>query len=765
DVVRLVTAGTLTEDVLLDARRHNYLSVAVLEANHIGLAWADLSTGDFFTQDILSSELMNTLSRLDIAEIILSSTQAQDDTFKTLKNIYPEKITLLPDARFAYLNAKERIEKFFEVQSIAAFGAFTRAETISAGVLLDYIALTQKCEMTSLKTPQKQDQSHFMEIDANTRKSLELFYSQSMEKSAKSLLKVMDKTVSNGGARLFCEYLATPQINPTIINDRLDGVDYFLKNKQTRSKLRELLKKLPDSDRSLSRISFGRGGPRDLGAIRDTLLLIPFVQNLFLREQMPPIIQSVLSDISDLTQLAHTLKSALQPDKLPIKTSDGNFVASGYNPALDDLRQLNENAKDVFDQMQARYVELTGINTLKITSNTLLGHFIEITSKNVQTIFDHPEWGFIHRQSLLNNVRFVTVELTEKENQLRTAKEQIQDIEEKVFAELSEQILSRAQDLLSSSKSLYILDILSGFAELAESKNYCRPVVDNSYSFEIEGGRHPVVEEALLSQHQTFSANDCILNEQKGNLWLLTGPNMAGKSTFLRQNALIAIMAQIGSFVPATRAHIGVVDKLFSRVGASDDLSKGQSTFMVEMIETSNILNHATNRSLVILDEIGRGTATFDGLSIAWSVVEYLHDHNACRTLFATHYHELTALNEKLKNLSLHQMLVKDWDGKVVFMHTVAQGAVDKSYGIHVGKLAGLPHPVVKRAEQILKKLEVQNAHTTTIVDDLPLFSAVLNQEQKEKSQAEEYLDSINPDDLTPKQALETLYELKKLSN
>ena len=765
DVVRLVTSGTLTEDVLLDAKKHNYLCVAVLEGSHLGLAWADLSTGDFYTQDVEANDLMNTLARLQVAEIIIASGQSDNPVFTPLHDTQEEKISLLPDARFSYLNAKERIEKVFQVQTIDSFGAFTRPEVIASGVLLDYIALTQKCDMASLKTPQRQTKSEIMEIDANTRKSLELFYPLSADRSAKSLHKVMDKTVTSSGGRLFCEYLAAPQIDPVLINNRLDGVEYFLKNKPVRTKIRELLKTLPDIDRSLSRLALGRGGPKDLGALRDALLLLPFVQNIFLRENLPQIMQTAIHELPDFSYLAQKLKKAISPDSLPLLVRDGNFVASGYNTALDDLRQLDKDAETVFKRMQADYIEKTGISALKIVSNTLIGHFIEVNSKYAQPLLDDPSLGFIHRQTMLNCVRFTTVELTEKENQLRTAKEQIQAIEEKIFAELAQEVISRSKEILQASKSLALIDILEAFAELAENKNYCRPVVDNSLVFEIQGGRHPVVEDALQSQHLTFAANDCVLNEDRGTLWLLTGPNMAGKSTFLRQNALIAIMAQIGSFVPATSAHIGVVDKIFSRVGASDDLSRGQSTFMVEMVETANILNHATNKSLVILDEIGRGTATFDGLSIAWSVVEYLHDHNACRTLFATHYHELTALKEKLSHMSLHQMMIKDWDGKVIFLHTVGDGAIDRSYGIHVGKLAGLPAAVVKRAEQILKKLEVQNTHTTSIVDDLPLFSAVLQQEEASKSETEEYLSTINPDDLTPKQALEVLYELKKKIN
>ncbi len=761
EVTRLVTAGTLTEDVLLEAKRHNYLLVAVLEGANVGLAWADMSTGDFYTQAVALSSLENTLARLEPVEIIIASGQGENQGFNNALKTFYQKVSTLPEARFAYLNSKERLERTYGVRSIEAFGAFTRAETIAAGVLLDYFNLTQKSDVCNLKIPVRQIENELMQIDASTRRSLELFYSLSGDRASKSLHRVMDKTITNAGGRLFAEYLASPQTDVEIINQRLNGVQFFVDHSDVREKIRTLFKDMPDIDRALSRLSLGRGGPRDLDALKTALLLLPKIQNALLALDLPTHIKNAFDGLLDFSSLATTLDEALG-DKLPLLVRDGGFIAKGYHAGLDELRNFNENSKKVIADMQARYIEKTQIPTLKILSNNLLGYFVEVNTKFAAPLLNNPELGFIHRQTMVSTIRFTTVELSELETKLRGAGEKIQAFEEQIFADLLGLVMNRSNDLLITSRAAADLDVSSALAQLAVEYNYCHPIVDNSYTFEVQGGRHPVVEEALKRQHQSFSSNDCLLNETS-NLWLLTGPNMAGKSTFLRQNALIAIMAQMGSFVPATRAHIGVVDKVFSRVGASDDLSRGQSTFMVEMVETATILNHSTNKSLVILDEIGRGTATFDGLSIAWAVVEYLHDHNQCRTIFATHYHELTALKSKLDRLSLHQMLIKEWNGDVVFLHSVGEGAVDKSYGIHVGKLAGLPAVVVKRAEQILDKLEAQNTHTTSIVDDLPLFSTVMKEEQTHASKVEEMLSLINPDTMSPKDALNTLYDLKAL--
>lgn len=762
DVIRLVTPGTLTEDVLLESDQHNYLLVAFQDATHIGLAWADMSTGDFYTQSISSDAFLTTLSRLRPGEIIVSDSMETKEEFEKPLQEYKEILTVLPSVRFSYLNSKERLEKAFSVLTIDSFGSFSRAEITAAGTLLDYIYLTQKGGIPNLKKPTRLNEDRLMEIDASTRRSLELFQSLSGDRNGKSLFSVMNQTVTHAGARLFSDFLSSPITDIDEINMRLECVDYFTKEHEIRTKVREKLKVLPDLDRSLSRLIVGRGGPRDLATIRDTLKIIPEFRVLFAHSLLPETLTYYLEEMGCHDELVDTLQQALSVD-LPLLSRDGDFIAKGYHQGLDELRNLKDHSRKLLADMQAKYISMTGITTLKITYNNILGYFIEVPSRHSEKLLQ-PETGFIHRQTMVNNVRFTTQELMDLESKLHSSADKALELELSLFEDLLNMVKNRIEEIRRASYALAFYDVMSGLGELAVQNNYCRPVVDNSVVFEIEKGRHPVVEESLKTQHLLFEPNDCQLNDEKGQLWLLTGPNMAGKSTFLRQNALIAIMAQIGSFVPAQSAHIGVVDKVFSRVGASDDLARGQSTFMVEMVETATILNQSSERSLVILDEIGRGTATFDGLSIAWAVVEYLHDKIKCRTIFATHYHELTALKERLAHLSLHTMMIKEWQGEVIFLHTVGEGSVDKSYGIHVGKLAGLPPVVIKRAEQILKSLENEKIKVQTIADDLPLFSAVLNKEEPEISPLEKELMFINPDMLSPKEALDILYRLKELS-
>ena len=461
--------------------------------------------------------------------------------------------------------------------------------------------------------------------------------------------------------------------------------------------------------------------------------------------------------------LADKLFQALQDD-LPLFARDGKFIRDGYSPALDNLRKMADNGREMLDDLQKKYASETGIEQLKIKENSLIGNFIEVANKFADVMMQNPK--FIHRQSTTVCVRFTTAELNELDSNIRSASERAVIMEQEIFADLVRTTMIEAKDLVQTASALAELDVAAALAELAEEYDYCRPIVDDGTDFEIIEGRHPIVESALRRTNDgTFVSNDCCLDSEHSRIWLLTGPNMAGKSTFLRQNAIIAIMAQMGSYVPAKSAHIGIVNKLFSRVGASDDLAKGYSTFMVEMLETATILNQADKHSLVILDEIGRGTATFDGLSIAWAVVEHLHNVNCCRSLFATHYHELTALAGKLPNLSLHCMKTKEFNENVVFLHEVVEGASDRSYGIHVGKLAGLPPSVIKRANEVLAGLEKSNQNKIIMNEnnDLPLFSFAVREEQRKTSAAEEKLMKIDPDNLTAKEALDTIYELKEL--
>lgn len=761
DIIRLVTPGTLSEDILLDSKKHNYLLVAVNDGAQMGMVWADMSTGDFFAEVVPVQKFISVLARLTPAEIVLPDYLVSHPELKRPLMEYQDKLTIFPDAKFSYMNAKERLEKQFGVQTLEAFGAFTRAELTAGGVLVDYLTLTQKGDSFHLKNPVRLTQESMMEIDPATRRSLELFYSLSGDRRAQSLYNVMDKTLTNPGARLFAEYLSAPLTNAAKINNRLDAVGFFLEDFDTRGKVRELFKDFPDIDRAISRLSLGRGGPRELQSLRDALKKVPYFYNCLMKCILPELLTDCLNDFGKYDVLVDKLERALA-DTVPLLARDGNFIRSGYHTQLDELRSVQGNEANEVKKLTQKYINQTGISSLKINNNSIIGHYIEVPARFAPQIMQDTALGFIHRQTLVNNVRYVTVELTQLDNRIRGSHEQILEIELGIFQEFVTEIMNLSEQILKTSRALAIVDVMSSLAELAQEKNYVRPVVDDSLAFNIQSGRHPVVEESLKKSRVNFAPNDCCLGDSKGRLWLLTGPNMAGKSTFLRQNALIAIMAQMGSFVPANAAHIGIVDKVFSRVGASDDLARGQSTFMVEMVETSTILNQATEKSLVILDEIGRGTATFDGLSIAWAVAEYLHDQNRCRALFATHYHELVALKETLSELTLHTMKIKEWNDEVVFLHTVAEGSVDKSYGIHVGKLAGLPKAVLKRAEQILASLESEKQKTKTLADDLPLFSSVLHKEaEPEKSPVEKELMFINPDAMTPRDALDVLYKLK----
>ena len=792
DVVRLITPGTLTEDALLDARAHNYLAaLAQVKSdaqNEFGLAWLDVSTGDFQIQPVGKNGLAAAMARLNPGELLISERAWQD--IDVMEALAPWKSTLsiLPTPRFDSDNARKRLEKMYAVGTMDAFGAFSRAETAAAGALVDYVELTQKGKLPRLRPPQRLAQGAVMEIDAATRRNLELTQTLNGEKRG-SLLSVMDRTVTGAGARLLSARLSAPLTDPVAINARFDAVAFFVNATPARQRVREALSACPDVERALSRITLGRGGPRDLAAVRDGLAQGPVLRaavNDLAKGLLPP-----PPDIAaDLAALGHheaivdRLMRALAPE-LPLLARDGGFIAVGYDAALDELRGLRDESRKLIAGLQAKYIEASGIAVLKIRHNNVLGYYIETPAKQGERLMEDIRAGgaaavFIHRQSMANAMRFTTVELSELEDRIRSAADKALALELNLFTDLVGENLARVTDIGAAAAAMAALDVVSALAHLAVDCDYVRPVVDDSTAFEITAGRHPVVEGVLKAQAQSFVANGCNLNDDAnqdgpksvrgGRLWLITGPNMAGKSTFLRQNALIALMAQTGSFVPAAAAHIGVIDRLFSRVGAADDLARGRSTFMVEMVETAAILNQATARSFVILDEIGRGTATFDGLSIAWASLEYLHDVNGCRALFATHYHELTGLTARLAQLAPHSMRVKEWQGDVVFLHEVTPGAADRSYGIHVGRLAGLPPAVVARAEDVLAILEKgdQASAATKLADDLPLFAAQ-NRSQaqispsKGPSPVETALAEVVPDALTPRDALETLYRLKAL--
>ena len=774
-VIRLVTAGTLTEENLLDSRRNNFLLSLAKTGDMLGVSWLDLSTGDFFLEEIgLKNKpeavvVSSLLSRLSPVEILVSDRYLQSPKLFEVFNEYRKKLSVLPEARFNFENARRNLLNLFKVETLDAYGNFSRAEITAAGVLMDYVETTQKGQMPRVEKPVKIYERQVMEIDGATRRSLELLESSSGDRG-NSLLSVLDRTVTGAGARMLAGRIASPLVDTKEIGERLNVVEFFLNEEFIRDDVRALLKACPDIERAVSRLSLERGGPRDLAAIKTTLAAVPRLKNILsgassqnMVSELPEAVARIAGRMGHHENLVDELERALA-DELPLLARDGGFIREGYYPPLDEIRRVKNNSQQIILQLQEKYAAATDIPNLKIKYNNLIGYFVEVPAKFATRMLENKD--FIHRQSVLNAVRFTTVELTEIENEIRGAGEKLLATELELFNKLVTEVRIAADDISRTAKALAELDVGAALADLAAEKNYCRPEIDDSFCFDVEDGRHPVVEASLAREHGgAFVGNDCRLGGDYSNIWLITGPNMAGKSTFLRQNAIIAVMAQIGSFVPAKRARIGVVNKLFSRVGASDDLARGRSTFMVEMVETASILNRADERSLVILDEIGRGTATFDGLSIAWAVVEHLHEVNRCRALFATHYHELTSLVGKLHKMSLHCMKIKEFNDEVIFLHEVIDGAADRSYGIHVAKLAGLPPVVLKRAEQVLSSLEndKKNANIKELADDLPLFSS-LKKEEKKPSAVDAALAEICPDNLTPREALDELYRLKALS-
>ena len=780
DVVRLVTPGTLTEDTLLDARRNNYL-LAIARARlssvgteaRFGLAWIDMSTGEFRITECDRVMLAAEIARLEPGEILISDALNTDIDLIPLWRELPAVTPLGRDV-FDSATAERRLTSFFAVATSDGFGALTRLEITAAAAAVTYIERTQIGQRPPLSPPLREAIASTMAIDQATRGNLELMRTLSGERRG-SLLDCIDRTVTSAGSRLLAQRLSAPLTDVNAIARRLDAVACFVGDVAARAETRSRLAAAPDLARALTRIALQRGGPRDLAAIRDGIAAAhELARALATIKDAPDEIAEALGLCRKVdATLADELARALG-DELPLIKRDGGFVREGYAAALDENRALRDESRRVIAALQARYSDETGVKALKIKHNNVLGYFVEVTALNADRMMQPPlNATFIHRQTLAGQVRFTSTELGELEAKIASAADRALGLELEIFDKLCTAVIAQGNAIKQCAEALARLDVASSLAALAVECNYARPQVDDSLAFTIEGGRHPVVEQALSRDGTPFVANDSDLSppeadEDKhtgGSIWLITGPNMAGKSTFLRQNALIAILAQMGSFVPAKAAHIGVVDRLFSRVGAADDLARGRSTFMVEMVETAAILNQAGNRALVILDEIGRGTATFDGLSIAWATIEHLHDVNTCRSLFATHYHELTALSARLDRVHNVTMKVKEWKGDVVFLHEVVAGAADRSYGIQVAKLAGLPASVIERAKVVLAKLEQEDRAAPKGFEDLPLFAANYQPPAPAAEPAHERviaaIAAINPDELSPREAMEALYALK----
>ena len=769
-VVRLVTPGTLTEDSLLDARQHSFLCAYGEVREESAIAWVDISTGDFFAQSCPKAAVPPMLARLSPKEILVCG---QADTWLeeciTDSGASP---TELAASSFDSTAAMQRLCSLFKVQSLDSYGNFSRAELGAMGAIVDYLEITQKGKLPLVRPPMQERMNASMSIDAASRRNLEITRTISGERK-NALLGVIDRTITGAGARLLETRLNSPSTDGQVIQNRLDVVNFFYDNTGTKEQVRSILRHIPELDRALMRLSLDRGGPRDMVAIRQGLVQAQKMADHLSLPELPHDLNQAVEYLQNHVPFCKTLNTALNADP-PLLAREGGFVTSGTDAELDEMRLLRDQGRSVISKLQQEYSELVEIPSLKVKHNNVLGYFIETPATHAKKMLGEPlSDTFIHRQTTANAVRFTTVELSELETKILNAGGRALEIEKRIFEELRQAILTYANEIAFAARALAAIDVQSSLADIAVQENWARPVISSDRKFNIVGGRHPVVEAVLRKEGKTtFVANDCNLScdsEDAKRLWLLTGPNMAGKSTFLRQNALIAILAQMGSFVPADIAEIGIVSQLFSRVGASDDLARGRSTFMVEMVETAAILNQADKNSLVILDEIGRGTATYDGLSIAWATLEHLHEVNQCRSLFATHYHELTQLSSKLDSMMNATITVREWEGEIIFLHEIKLGAADRSYGVQVAKLAGLPPSVVERARVVLEALEKgdreDGAKSNTLFEDLPLFAAAPAPMAlvKQDSQLELAVAEISPDELTPKQALSMIYDLKEL--
>src|SRR6202453_4286456 len=775
DVVRLVTPGTITEERLLEPGRARLLVAAQKlrssEGRQVyGLAALDLSTGAVALSERDERGLAAEIARLEPSEVVASQAVYDERLFSQI--VAEMRVSATPLARDGGdgTAAERRVCEFYGVETLDGFGAFTRTEIAAAALALAYVKRTQVEARPALSPPTRRARGTSLEIDPATRATLELKRPLSGARDG-SLLATIDLTVTPAGARLLAERLASPLTDPEAVNRRLDSLDFLVEAAPMRDALRRALMHAPDFLRALARLSLDRGGPRDLAAVRGGLAAaVTLASILEAAQDLPPELLSAYARLrADCAELERDLEATLADD-LPLLKRDGGFVRPGAAGSLDEARSLRDESRRVIAGLQASYADEAGVRQLKIKHNNFLGYFIETPQAAGETLLKPPHNAtFIHRQTMAGAMRFSTNALADLASRIASAADRALALELEAFERRRQACVAEGERLRGFGAALAEIDVAAALAELAVKRVWTRPLVDASLSFEIEGGRHPVVEAALKEAGEPFVANDCDLSGEAGEggrIAIVTGPNMAGKSTYLRQHALIALIAQMGAYVPAARAHIGIVDRLFSRVGAADDLARGRSTFMVEMVETAAILNQAGERALVILDEIGRGTATFDGLSIAWAAIEHLHESNRCRALFATHFHEMTALAAKLTRLHNATMRVKEWQGDVVFLHEVIAGAADRSYGIAVAKLAGLPGSVIERAKVVLAQIEAEDriSPARRLIDDLPLFAATrpapAPQRDTVLAALVEALAALHPDEMSPRDALEALYAL-----
>ncbi len=779
EVVRLVTAGTLSEEALLDARQNNFLAApvcvgAIKVAPNWSIAWLDMSTGEFSVATLGQDDLAASLARIGPRELVwsahLDACLGDEKTTLLSDTMMCSPVEDLGSRQAAHVLTQRfgvRVEDMFaDLEDNAA-----RAARLACATLVSYLDATQFGLEVNLQSPRLERETHLMGIDAATRTNLELTRTLTGETKG-SLLASIDETVTAPGARLLSSRLAAPLTERAAIEQRLAGVNELAGAHNLRADIRAALKPVPDMARALSRLAMQRGGPRDVLALAKGLAGAHELRALLLEASVEASeLQAQSAQLGVAEPQVSVLRDLLSrslDEQPPMLARDGGFVKPGYHDGLDEARRLRDEGRGVIAALQQEYAEETGIKALKIKHNGVLGYHIDVPAAHGDKLMSPPfNEQFIHRQTLASSVRFSTQKLADLAGNISRAAETALALELEIFSQVCDACLAATAALEARAQTMAALDVSAALAELAVTRNWNAPQLFEDTRFIIEGGRHPVVEAALRKEAKSFIANSCTLDasaKTAPRLTLITGPNMAGKSTYLRQNALIAILAQMGSFVPAEEAEIGLIDRVFSRVGAADDLARGRSTFMVEMVETAAILTQSGPRALVILDEIGRGTATFDGLSIAWAAVEYLHDQVGCRALFATHYHELTALQERLDGLANTSMQVREHDGNLVFLHEVGPGAADRSYGIHVAELAGLPEAVTERARQVLAQLEESKdaQRPTPMLDSLPLFASPAPSKPKTNPLLEA-LETLDPDRLSPREALEYVYHLQSL--
>ena len=804
EVIRIVTPGTITEEALLSNNEPHYLAAFTFARDICALAWLELSTGEFCISEAPLVAAGALLARVNPKEILLSQTSYTSLADAPWFAEYKDRASIRADVQFDARKAEHALCQHYGVKELSSFGAFGVNELSAAGALFDYVKLTQFAAAARLDPPKKEVPDAAVHMDAATRRNLEITQTLTGERKG-SLLHTLDRSVTAAGGRLLHAWLSAPSRELEVITARQDAVRWALDEMELRDALRIDLRSVADMERALGRLSLMRGGPRDVQLIGIGLTQATAIADRLRSKPVPARISEICEALFGHSPLAENLMNALMED-VPFRAADGNFVRSTYRDDLAEWRQLRDESKRILTVMESKLRKETDIGSLKIKHNNVLGYFVEITQIHEKKV----PITFIHRQSLAGALRYTTTELNDTARKIEEAASKSLQLELLVFQELVEAILKNASPILKAARALAELDVLLALAERAEEGAWIRPSLTTNAQFDIRAGRHPVVEAALKRTHQEFIPNDCALmgmnnpqslipNPQSPSLYLITGPNMGGKSTFLRQQAMLAILAHIGSFVPAASATIGLVDKLFCRVGAADDLARGQSTFMVEMVETAGILHQATASSLVILDEIGRGTATYDGVSIAWAVAEFMHDKVQCRALFATHYHELTALAKTLPRLKNYHATAKEHQGQLIFLHTIREGFADKSYGIHVAALAGMPAAVLTRAKALLHTLESGHSITEQSVNALPLFAQATNGSSSRSSSTAisssavtsapmsaaipltvlptisatipptthalaERLENIDPNTITPIEALQLLEELKKMA-